>query len=202
VSTDIEPVIEGVAGIILAGGASRRMGQPKLLLPWQGEPLVRRVAHTALQAGLKPTLVVAGAYAAEIQAALSDLAVEVVPNPDWEAGQSASVRAGVQKLAADTRAAVFLLGDQPQVPPELVVALVQAYARTRAAVVAPLIAGQRGNPVLFDRAAFPDLLELSGDAGGRQIFDRYPPLLVPWTGSGSFLDIDTPADYRRLVDGP
>jgi molybdenum cofactor cytidylyltransferase len=69
-------------------------------------------------------------------------------------------------------------------------------------VVAPLIHGQRGNPVLFDRAAFSDLLELSGDSGGRQIFDRYPPLLVEWTESGPFLDVDTPADYRRLVDGP
>jgi len=189
-----------VAGIILAAGASIRMGKPKLLLPWQGEPLIRHVACTALAARLSPVLVVTGAYQDEIKAALQDLQVQMIHNPDWESGQSTSVRAGVRALPDETAAAVFLLGDQPQIPEELVYALVDAYAQTQAPVVAPLIAGKRGNPVLFDRTIFLELLQLSGDAGARQVFGRYPPHFIPWDDASLLLDIDTPADYQQLAE--
>ncbi len=193
---------EPIAGIILAAGASKRMGQPKLLLPWQGEPLIRHVARTAIEAGLSPVLVVTGAHGEEIQAALNDLQVQIIPNSDWEAGQSTSVRAGVGALPGETGAAVFFLGDQPQIPMELVHALVEAHAQTRAPIVAPSIAGQRGNPVLFDRAVFSDLMGLNGDAGGRQIFTRYPIHFVAWDNPSLLWDIDTPADYQQLVNSP
>ena len=107
---------ESVAGIILAAGASQRMGQPKPLLLWRGKPFVCHVARTALDAGLTPVVIVIGAHAEEVWAALADLPVEIVYNPNWAEGQSTSVQAGLQSLPPETDAAVFLLADQPHIP--------------------------------------------------------------------------------------
>ncbi len=199
-STETHSGRRPAAGIILAAGGSSRMGRPKLLLPWRGKPLIWYVVNTALEAGLFPVLVVTGANGGEIQSALLDLNVMFIDNPDWQQGQSTSVRTGVLALPHETPAALFLLGDQPQIPKELVVALVKAHIHSGAAVVAPLIAGRRANPVLFDRVVFPDLLNLIGDAGARQILSQYPPQVVPWDDEKLLLDIDTAEDYQRLVD--
>ncbi|MBN1890699.1 MAG: nucleotidyltransferase family protein [Thermoflexales bacterium] len=190
---------EFVAGIILAAGASRRMERPKPLLTWRGEPFIRRIARTALAAGLWPVVIVTGAHAEEVRAAVADLPVEVSYNPDWEAGQSTSVRAGLSSLPPETGAAIFLLADQPHIPAALVEALVAKHAQTGAPLVAPLVGERRGNPVLFDRAAFPELMSLRGDVGGRQLFSRHRADYVPWHDSSPLLDIDTPEDYELLA---
>jgi molybdenum cofactor cytidylyltransferase len=193
-------VHERVAGIILAAGAGERMGgQVKLLLPWRGETLVRTVARTALEGGLRPVVVVSGAHADEIEAALSDLPVELAHNPDWRAGQSTSVRVGVEALPGETGAAVFLLGDQPQTPAALVRALRDEHARSLAPVVAPVVGGRRANPVLFDREVFADLRALQGEAGGRQVFERHGVHPLPWDDERQLWDVDTPEDYERLL---
>ena len=193
-------VHERVAGIILAAGAGERMGgQVKLLLHWRGEPLVRTVARTALESGLRPVVVVIGANADEIRPALSDLPVVLAHNPDWRAGQSASVRVGVEALPGKTGAAVFLLGDQPQTPSALVRALMDEHARSLAEVVAPVIGARRANPVLFDREVFADLRTLHGDAGGRQVFERHGLHPLPWEDERQLWDVDTPEDYQRLL---
>ena len=195
-------VQEPTAGIILAAGAATRMGQrtQKPLLMWRGEPFLRHIARTALGAGLSPVVIVAGAHTAEMQAVVADLPVRLVHNPDWEAGQSTSVRCGLQALPDTIGAAVFLLADQPQIPIELVKALKDRHAQTLGPIVAPLIDEQRGNPVLFDRATFGDLLLLQGDVGGRATFARHPVAYVPWHDASVLLDVDTPADYRRLQE--
>lgn len=194
-------VYEHVAGIVLAAGASTRMGTPKQLLEWQGQPLVGHVVQTAIQAGLEPVVVVVGAHGEAVRQALGDLAVgdlQVVDNPDWAAGQSTSVIAGLQALPADTGAAIFLLCDQPLVTPGLVRGLVDRHAETLAPIVAPLVDGQRGNPVLFDRRTFLDLSTLTGDTGGRALFARYPVNWLPWHDRSALADIDTLDDYRHL----
>jgi molybdenum cofactor cytidylyltransferase len=191
-------VHEPTGGVILAAGASTRMGQPKPLLTWRGEPFIRRVARTAINAGLSPVVIVAGAHTAEIRFAVADLPATVIHNPDWEAGQSTSLRCGLRALPNTLGSAVFLLADQPQIPIELIKALQDLHAQTLSPIVAPLIDDRRGNPVLFDRTTFADLQALTGDVGGRAVFAKYPITYVPWHDAKLLLDVDTPEDYQRL----
>ncbi len=191
-------VQEPTAGIILAAGASLRMGQPKPLLLWRGEPLIRHVARTALNAGLSPVVIVTGAHASEVGTVVADLPVRLIYNPAWEAGQSTSMRCGLQALPDTIGSTVFLLADQPQIPIELVKALKDRHAQTLSPIVAPLIDDRRGNPVLFDRATFADLQSVTGDVGGRAVFSKHPIAYVPWYDTNLLLDVDTPEDYQRL----
>jgi molybdenum cofactor cytidylyltransferase len=193
-------VHEPVAGIILAGGAASRLGQVKQLLPWRGQSLVWHVARIALAAELSPVVVVTGFSAGDVRAALAGLALEFVHNAEWRSGLSTSVKAGLQALPSWSGAAVFLMADQPQIPPDLVRSLVESHAGSLSPLVAPLIDGRRGNPVLFDCQAFPELLGLSGDAGGRALFARYRPVWVPWHDPDLLLDVDTSEDYQRLLE--
>ena len=193
-------VHETTAAVILAAGASIRLGQPKQVLAWRGEPLVRHVVRTALQAGLSPVVVVTGSAAEAVQAAVQDLPVRIVYNPDWQSGQSSSLISGLAALPAGCGAALFMLADQPQIPPGLVSALVELHAQTLAPLVAPLVDGRRGNPVLFDRSTFPDLRALTGDVGGRVLFSRYPVAWLPWHDPALTLDVDTLEDYARLQE--
>lgn len=196
----VQAVYEPAAGILLAAGGSSRLGQPKQLLEWRGEPLVRHVACTALQSGLTPVVVVTGAAAEGVQAALDGLPVLCVHNPDWAQGQSSSLIKGLEHLPPETGAVVFLLSDQPQVPASLVRSLVELHTQTLSPLVAPLVDGRRANPVLFDRTMFPDLHQTSGDVGGRVLFARYPAIWLPWHDRTLCLDVDTPEDYARLLE--
>lgn len=191
--------IERTAGVILAAGRSTRFGSPKQLLDWNGKPFVRHVAETALQSGLEPVVVVTGFHHAEIEAHLKDLPVKLVHNPDYEQGQSTSVRAGIRVLSKNVGAAVFLLADQPQIPSEVIRALREAHAKELSAILAPLVLEERrANPVLFDHVAFPDLLRLTGDTGGRAVFDKHHVEYLPWHDDILLFDVDKPEDYDRL----
>jgi molybdenum cofactor cytidylyltransferase len=200
VEAGVIAVHEPVAGVVLAAGASRRLGSPKQLLSWRGEPLVRQVARVALDAGLSPVVVVTGSSAPEVGAVLQGLPLTEVFNPDWEGGQSTSLVAGLRTLPMHAGAAIFLLSDQPQVPVDLLRSLVASHSLTLAPIVAPLVDGHRSNPVLFDRQVFPALSSLSGDVGGRAIFSRFPVAWVPWHDASILLDVDTPADYQALLE--
>lgn len=190
---------EPIAGIVLAAGGATRFGKDKILETWQGEPLVRHVAQTALKAGLSPVVVVLGAVVDAAVIALSDLPVQVVINPDWANGQSTSLSAGLRSLPNQIGAALFLLADQPQIPVKLIEDLVALRRNTLAAVVMPRVKGRRANPVLFDRVAFDDLLNIKGDTGGRAIMERYPVAWLDWDDESILLDVDTPEDYERLL---
>ncbi len=176
-----DPVLEvhaRVAGVVLAAGRANRLGGdvPKQILPWNsGNTLVGHVVDTALASCLLHNLFVVSGYRAEdIAEALVDRPVTLVPNPDWLAGQSSSVRAGVHALPSEVSAVMFLLADQPAVRSETIDLLVEAYRRTFAPIIVPEYqGGQRGNPVLFDRRTFAELLALQGDTGGRPVIDRY-----------------------------
>jgi molybdenum cofactor cytidylyltransferase len=131
---------------------------------------------------------------------LKDLPAIVVHNPGWEAGQSTSVRAGLNTLPRPVGAAIFLLSDQPRVTPDLLQKLVETHAHSLATIVAPQVDGRPANPVLFDQMTFPDFANIRGDLGGRQLFSKYPISWVPWHDGTILLDIDTPEDYQRLLE--
>jgi molybdenum cofactor cytidylyltransferase len=189
-----------VAALILAAGASSRMGRPKQLLDWDGRPLVRTAAEVALAARLDPLLVVVGGAQAEVANALTGLPLRIIANPDYAAGQSTSLRAGIAALDQDADAVVVLLSDQPFVTAAIVEQLVAEWQASGAAIVAPTYAGQRGNPVLFARAIFPELLAVQGDQGARAVLatDRARVRLVAFDDPRPLADIDTLEDYERL----
>ena len=164
---------------------------------------MRRCALLALSAGLSPVRVVIGAYAAEVRQALAGLPVEIVENPDWEQGQSTSVRVGLHGLPEEVGGALFLLADQPYVSVGVVQALLQAHASNMTPIVAPRVGDQRANPVLFDRVTFPDLLQLQGDTGGRAVIlsGRFRVQWLDWLDRWLLEDIDTPDDFTRLARG-
>lgn len=196
----VKSVYSPVAGVVLAAGGSTRFGGPKQLIDWFGQPMVRHVARTALAAELDPVVVVVGAHQDGVRRALEGLPVIVVDNPDWAAGQSSSIRAGVEALPGETGAAIFLLSDQPQAPERLLSTLVETHRQSLSPVVAPQAGGRRTNPVLFDRQTFADLLGLTGDVGGRALFSKYRTTWVEWLDDRLAMDIDTPEDYRRLFE--
>ncbi len=197
---EVLQVHEKVAGILLAAGGSARMGRPKQTLLWQGKPLVRHVAEAARASRLASLVVVTGCASEEVAQALLGLDVQHVYNPDWQAGQSTSIRLGLEALQDNIGAAVFLLADQPMVTAQLIDALLDAHACTLAPIIAPLVQGARGNPVLFDRSTFSDLRQLQGDQGGRALFSHYPLSFVPWNDSRLNIDVDTPEEYQRLLE--
>jgi len=195
-------VHESVAGVILAAGEARRFGRPKQLLDWHGQPLIWHVAGRALQTGLSPVVVVCGQEIEAIRRALQDLPVEIIDNPDWSQGQGTSVSLGTQAVASRSGGCLYLLADQPQIPVTLLHKLVTEHAQTLSPITAPLVDGQRANPVLFDRVTYPDLQALFGEVGGRKLFSKFPIHWVPWHDPTPLLDIDTPEDYQRLLELP
>jgi len=188
------------AAIVLAAGGATRFGQPKLLLPWSGTTLLGQVVDRAIAAAsIDEVIVVAGCEGERVAAAVSDRPVRVVVNEAWAEGQSSSVRAGLAALPTGVSAALFLLGDQPEVTPEVIEALVQRHRQTLAPIVVPSYRGQRNNPVLFDRAVFAEMGRLRGDVGGRVLIERFQQSVerVAFDAPAPF-DIDTPEDYRRF----
>ncbi len=154
-----------IAGIVLAAGRSSRLGRPKQLLPVHGEPLIRHTLRRVLASSLDQVILVVGHEADEVRDAVADLPVECVFNPDAAAGQSTSVRAGLAALSPEVEAAVFILGDQPGIDPNVIDALIAAWRASGSPVVVPRYEDRMGNPVLFDRRVFPELAALEGDTG-------------------------------------
>lgn len=202
-SKSADPDRPAIAGIILAAGTSSRMGRPKQLLDWGERPLVRAIAETACTARLDEVIVVTRSADGAVTAALADLPVRIAPNPLAAAGQSTSLHAGIAALSPSIAAAVILLGDQPFVTAAIIEALVNAWRDHRAPIIAPVFAGTRGNPVLFDRSVFAELLAIEGDQGARGVIARNPARVhcVHFDDDRPLLDIDTPEAYAyaRLV---
>lgn len=186
-----------IAGVILAAGAATRLGGRKQLLVLDGQPILAHVLQRARQTALDPLVVVLGSAAEEIQTNVDLGDTEVVLNPAFAEGLSSSVRAAVQALPDDVKAAVFLLGDQPELAPEVIDIILATYRETQAPLVQPRYAEGRGNPVLVARSLFPELLAVQGDAGARPLLQRHTEA-VALADARAYSrpdDIDAPADY-------
>jgi molybdenum cofactor cytidylyltransferase len=190
-----------ISAIILAAGQSSRMGQHKLLLPLLGKPLLLHAIENATASGFDEVLVVLGHHAEDVRELLARYPVRLVENPDFAQGQSTSVRAGVAALSAQTAATMILLGDQPLVNPTILKRLMQAWHESARPIVVPYYAGQRGNPVLFARFLFPELLGVSGDQGGREILQRHAADIEPVhiAEADAAQDLDTWQEYQALL---
>ncbi len=190
-------------GILLAAGTSSRMGRPKQLLDWGGIPLVRHVAEQALASQMTGLVIVIGAAANAVRAALAGLdgPVLIVENPDYASGQASSLRAGLGALPSTARAALVLLVDQPLVTPGLLDKLIAAYGEHPASLaLIPCYKGRRGNPVLLASGLFSELQGLVGDVGARDVLAAHAAEVVKIAVDDPAVeaDMDTPEDYRGM----
>jgi molybdenum cofactor cytidylyltransferase len=201
----VEPQPEkgrSLAAVILAAGRSTRMGGPnKLVAQIGGKPLVRIAAEEALASRARPVIVVTGHDRERVEAALAGLPVEIVHNPNFADGLSTSLKAGLGAVPPDVDGAVVCLGDMPQVRAALIDRLTAAFDPERGAlIVVPTIDGSCGNPVVWSRRFFPELMALDGDVGARQVIGRYAEAVaeVPVTDRAALVDVDTPEALLKV----
>jgi molybdenum cofactor cytidylyltransferase len=192
------PAHPRIAAVVLAAGSSRRMGPSnKLLAEVEGESMVRRVVRTAGEAGLSPVVVVTRPDDAEVAEALRGLDVRTVSNALADGGMSTSLRAGIEALGPEVSGTFVLLGDMPWVTPDHIQRLVSAFDPSEGReVCVPVHGRRRGNPVLWGRRLFPDILGLTGDRGARTLLDTHSDVVaeVEVEDEGVLRDVDTPGD--------
>ena len=196
-----------IAAIILAAGKSSRFrgddpnAKTKAVALLDGAPMVRHVAQAAIDAGLKPLMLVTGFNAAEVSAAAQGLAgLQIVHNPDFETGLASSLRAGIAALPAGVAGAIVLLADMPRVSSETISLLVEtSNANPAAAAVVPVHAGQWGNPILLGAKLFADVALLQGDSGARKLLaNRADVALMECGDEAVGIDVDTRDDLLKL----
>ena len=183
--------------IILAAGASVRMGIPKQLLKFGGVSLVRRAACAAIDCGVGPVIIVLGANAELIQPELQGLEIILTVNSEWKSGMSSSIRHGLEallKIAPDTEGVLLMPADQPNVSSRSLGKIIQAQLQGNAGLVAARFNDVIGTPAFFSRHYFGELLKLEGGGGARSLLDRYRERVLPVDLPEAELDLDTPED--------
>lgn len=192
---------EKIAGIVLAAGASTRMGKIKQLLPVGNETLIERVLGQVLASQLDEAVLVLGHRFMEIQAVIAPLLVEprlsIVENPQYREGISSSIRAGISAVEHTHDHAMFFLADMPCIQSDLIDRLLARYLTSGMPIGAVQGIGRPAHPVIFSRALYPDLLCLKGDEGARSLFCKWSGsvCLIDAGDNYDSLDIDTPHDY-------
>jgi molybdenum cofactor cytidylyltransferase len=191
-----------VAAVVLAAGRSTRMGAiNKLIAEIGGKPLVRIAVEQALASHASPVIVVTGHERERVEAALAGLPVRFVNNPDYAEGLGTSLKAGIAAVPAEADGVVVCLGDMPQVDRRLIDRLIAAFDPERGAlVVVPTFDGRRGNPVVWARRFFHDLMGITGDIGARHLIGSYAEAVVevPVAGEAALTDIDTPESFSAV----
>lgn len=183
-----------VYGVVLAAGASSRLGHPKQLIEWQGKPLVLDIAGKLQTAGIDRIAVVVGAEEAGVRAILAGMDLDLIPNPGWREGMGGSIAAGVahaEKRGAE--AVLIALTDQPRIDAGHYRGLLEKYAVTHRIVATGYPDGS-GVPAIFPRAHFEDLQKLEGDRGAREILARRSDVVEIVPNAAAADDIDLPSD--------
>ncbi|MDJ1500081.1 nucleotidyltransferase family protein [Xanthocytophaga agilis] len=191
--------------LLLAAGASTRLGQPKQLLQFQGQSLIERSIQTILALDVTERVVVLGAHANEISSEIASLPIETIINHNWDEGMASSIRMGVNYMLQkkpNLEAIVLMLCDQPFVTPDLLNQLIQIYEQTAAPIVASSYQDVLGVPALFAHGTFYKLLALKGDKGARSIIPDYQELLQFVSFPKGGIDIDTIEDYEKWLVAP
>lgn len=206
------------AAVILAAGSSSRMGggRHKLLLPLHDRPVLAHVLDATLASSARPIVLVLGHQADTVRAKIASYTlypdIILIENPDYLQGMSTSMRLGVQILidydykkgeevgAVDS--ALILLGDQPLITPQTIDSLISTYRTRGKRIVAPAYGGKRGSPVLFDSSLFPELMEVTGDEGGRSVLERHRPEVevVEMGNAMANYDVDTWEAYAQVLE--
>lgn len=191
--------------VLLAAGASKRLGKPKQELQYQGRTLLQHAVHAALESACKPIVVVLGANAERIspETETPDPAVVTVHNPEWQEGMASSIRFGLTKLIAlepEVSDAIFMVCDQPYVEAALLDKLIQTKLASGKGIVACAYGDTLGTPALFDKAYFSELMALKGKGGAKEFLFRYNSDTVSVPFPQGAVDIDTAADYDALLD--
>jgi molybdenum cofactor cytidylyltransferase len=195
------PAGRKVAALVLAAGSSRRMGGAnKLLQPVGGIVMLRRAVNAALASRCTSVLVVTGADPDAVRACLGGLEVQLVHNPEHASGMASSLRRGLAALPADADAAVVLLADMPGIDGDHVDRLLAAFDPRQPKIIAPVRNGRRGNPILWPREFFAEMMAVEGDVGARDVLQRYAAQVdaVTFDDDAIFADVDTPAALDEL----
>jgi molybdenum cofactor cytidylyltransferase len=196
-------VIRGISAILLAAGQSRRMGKPKLVLPWGDTTVLGQVVASFDAAGIEDILVVTGGARNQIEELLAQLAkthpVRAIYNPNHERGEMlSSIQAGLVGLGSEPLAALIGLGDQPQVREETIRRICEAFFQTESPLVIPSFQGRRGHPWLAARSLWPEILTLPASSTPRQFLSSHASQIEYVASDESVLkDLDTPEDYHR-----
>jgi molybdenum cofactor cytidylyltransferase len=187
--------------IVLAAGAARRMEEPKQLLEFEGETLLRRAALAAVKSVCQPVVVILGAHFEKTNAEVKDLEVEICFNENWQDGLSSSIKTGIEyllRIKPDISAVIFTLGDQPFVTTNHINRFAEKFYHSKSAIIAAGYNGIIGVPALFAREIFDDFSELSGDQGAKRILEKRREDVETIELPEAAFDIDTPQDFSHL----
>jgi molybdenum cofactor cytidylyltransferase len=187
-----------ISTILLAAGESKRMGQPKQLMPLGQSTILEQTIDNLLNSMVSETIVVLGYKAEEVKKAVADKPVKIAINSYYQHGMSTSIIAGLYMVDTGARAVIIALGDQPFVDSQTINRLIEAFADNEKGIAVPVYQGRRGNPVIFDIRYKDELLRLKGDIGGRGIIKQHPDdvLEVVVDCKGVCVDIDTMDSYN------
>lgn len=188
-----------IRAVILAAGESRRMGKPKLLLPYGEKTIIETVVERVVSSKVDGTLVILGSERETIEEKIKNFPVKIVLNPEFRSGMLSSVQCGFKTVPEDTRAVLVVLGDQPAISSDIIDVLVEAYQKTGKGIVLPVYEKERGHPVIIDMKYKQEVLELSPDVGLRGTVYSHPEdiLEVVVDTTNILQDIDDAADYER-----
>ena len=189
-----------IVGVLLSAGLGSRFEDGnKLLAQFEEKPIVTYAARTLAMSPLEQAIAIVGHDADRVRPVVSEFVDKTIKNDKYDHGQSRSVRLGTRAARDfDADAVLFLPGDMPCIDPATVRAIVDGYRDGDEGIVAPTNGDRRGNPVLFDARHFGSLMAISGDVGGRALFESADVSLVPVDDSGITIDIDIMADLRHL----
>jgi molybdenum cofactor cytidylyltransferase len=189
-----------IAAVVLAAGQSKRMGSPKLVLPWGQDTVIGKVVRTLQEAGLDDIVVVTGSANSLIENALHNFNVQTIHNQDFVDGEMlASCKVGFEALDAQVEAALVVLGDQPQIEAGVVKSILRLYANSKPVLVVPSYQMHRGHPWLVARKLWPAVLALQPNESLRDFLAQQAAQItyLPVESSSILQDLDTPADYDR-----